>query len=214
MNKRKALQDMGPSVQMYMFMWMRGGPAWQLFTHMMGRKPSLALCFALSSCCCSAAATRLLVVELQILQALRQGQFLLDSHAQQRVQGLLLVLCSSQLPLHVVQLGHVLVTPETKWGEAKAKHYRGTLLPAGGAVFAWSSPAVSHFILFPDFSRWEAVFAWLTQLLHQTFPNMLCDFSNTKMHSEQTQLFQLFMLSTVPVPVQQMSRWEHTSNYA
>lgn len=53
----------------------------------------------------------LLVVELQVLQSLRQGQLLLDGHAQQRVQRLLLVLRRRQLPLHVVQLRHVLVTP-------------------------------------------------------------------------------------------------------
>ena len=111
MNNCKAL---GSLVHIYIFMWLKSDLARLLFTHMMSRKASLALCFGLSSCCCSAAATRLLMVELQILQALRQGQFLLDSHAQQRVQGLLLILCSSQLPLHVVQLGHVLVTPEKK----------------------------------------------------------------------------------------------------
>lgn len=126
---------------------------------MMGRKASLALCLALPSCCGSAAATRLLVVKLQILQPLRKGQFLLDSHAQQRVQGLLLIFCSSQLPLHVVYLGHVLVTPETQRSEAKAKRYKGTLLPAGGAVFSQGSLAHPDLIPFPDFSRWEALFA-------------------------------------------------------
>lgn len=48
---------------------------------------------------------------LQLLQSLGQAQFLLDGHAQQRVQGLLLVLGGRELPLHLVQLGHVLVTP-------------------------------------------------------------------------------------------------------
>lgn len=52
----------------------------------------------------------LFVVELEVLEALRERQFLLDGHAQQRVQRLLLVLSGRQLPLHVVQLDHVLVT--------------------------------------------------------------------------------------------------------
>ena len=56
-----------------------------------------------------AAAPGLLVVELQVLQALGQGQLLLDGHAEERVQGLLLVLGGGQLALHVVQLGDVLV---------------------------------------------------------------------------------------------------------
>lgn len=116
----------------------------QPFTHMMGRKASLALCFALSSCCCSAVATRLLVVKLQILQALRQGQFLLDGHAQQRVQGLLFILCSSQLPLHVIQLGHVLVAPETKRG-GKGQ----TLKDIASSKRRCFAPAVPHFLLFP-----------------------------------------------------------------
>lgn len=102
---------------------------------MMGRKAHLALRFALSSCCRSAVATLLLVVELQILQALRQGQFLLDSHAQERVQGLLLVLCSSQLPLHVVQLGHVLVTPETD-RRGKGQTLQGDISSSGRRSFS------------------------------------------------------------------------------
>ena len=57
-------------------------------------------------------AAGLLVVELQVLQPLGECQLLLYGHAEQRVQGLLLVLGRRQLPLHVVQLGHVLVTPE------------------------------------------------------------------------------------------------------
>lgn len=165
---------------MYMFTWLRCGPAWLLFTHMMGRKGSLALWFAFSSCCGSAVATRLLVVELQILQALRQGQFLLDSHAQQRVQGLLLVLCSSQLPLHVVQLGHVLVTPETeRAGKGQTLHMN---IPSNRRrSFFLDALLLFHILFFfPNFPRWEAVFAWLTQLLHQTFPSVLCDFSKNK----------------------------------
>lgn len=59
----------------------------------------------------SAAAVSLLVVKLQILQALRQGQLLLDGHAQEGIQRLLLVLRRCQLPLHLVQLRHVFVTP-------------------------------------------------------------------------------------------------------
>lgn len=52
----------------------------------------------------------LLVVELQIFQTLSQGQFLLDGHPQKGVQGLLLILRCSQLPLHLIQLSDVLVT--------------------------------------------------------------------------------------------------------
>lgn len=53
----------------------------------------------------------LLVVELQILQSLCKGQFLLDGHTQEGVQGLLLIFCCNQLPLHVVQLCYVFITP-------------------------------------------------------------------------------------------------------
>lgn len=52
------------------------------------------------------------MIEGQILQALGEGQFLLDGHAQEGVQSLLLILGCSQLSLHLVQLGHILVTPE------------------------------------------------------------------------------------------------------
>lgn len=52
-----------------------------------------------------------LVVKLQILQALGQGQFLLDSHAKEGVQCLLFILCCCQLPLHVIQLRNILITP-------------------------------------------------------------------------------------------------------
>lgn len=85
---------------------------------------SLALGFALSRHCRGAVAPHLLVVELQVLQALRQGQFLLDGHAQQRVQGLLLVLGRRQLPLHVVQLRHVLVTPDAEKKKIEEKKRR------------------------------------------------------------------------------------------
>ena len=54
---------------------------------------------------------------LQVLQPLGEGQLLLDGHAQQRVEGLLLVLGRRQLPLHLVQLGDVLVTPGRHEGE-------------------------------------------------------------------------------------------------
>lgn len=58
----------------------------------------------------SAAATvGLLLVKLQILQPLGQGQFLLDGHAEEGVQRLLLILCCRQLPLHLIQLGNVLI---------------------------------------------------------------------------------------------------------
>lgn len=57
----------------------------------------------------AAAAVGLLLVELQVLQPLGQGQFLLDGHAEERVERLLLVLCRRQLPLHLIQLGDVLI---------------------------------------------------------------------------------------------------------
>ena len=57
-----------------------------------------------------APAPGLLVVELQVFEALRERQLLLDGHAQQGVQGLLLVLGCRQLALHGVQLGDILVT--------------------------------------------------------------------------------------------------------
>lgn len=52
----------------------------------------------------------LLLIEGQVLEALRERQLLLDGHAQEGVQGLLLVLGCSQLPLHLIQLCDVLVT--------------------------------------------------------------------------------------------------------
>lgn len=119
------------------------------FTHMMGRKASFALCFALSTRCCSAVATCLLVVKLQILQALCQGQFLLDGHTQQRVQGFLFILCRSQLPLHVVQLCHVLVTPETE-REGKGQTLQGNIHSSRGRSFACKCSWCSTFSPSPD----------------------------------------------------------------
>lgn len=115
---------------------------------MMGRKASFALCFPLSSCCRSAVATCLLVVKLQIFQALRQGQFLLYGHAQQRVQGLLLILCRSQLSLHVVQLGHVLVTPETE-REDKGQTLQGNIHSSRGRSLDFNHSSCSTFPPFP-----------------------------------------------------------------
>lgn len=51
----------------------------------------------------------LLVVELEIFQTLRESQLLLDGHSQQGVEGLLLILCCSQLSLHLFQLCDILV---------------------------------------------------------------------------------------------------------
>lgn len=51
----------------------------------------------------------LLLVKLQILQALGQSQLLLDGHAEEGVQRLFLILRCRQLPLHLVQLCDVLV---------------------------------------------------------------------------------------------------------
>lgn len=56
------------------------------------------------------ATVRLLVVKLQVLQALCEGQFLLNGHSQEGVQGLLFIFSGSQLPLHLIQLSYVLVT--------------------------------------------------------------------------------------------------------
>jgi len=58
----------------------------------------------------AAAPVSLLVVKLQILQPLGQGQFLLYGHTQEGVQSLFLVLCFPQLPLHLIQLNNVLIT--------------------------------------------------------------------------------------------------------
>lgn len=57
----------------------------------------------------------LLVVQLQVLQALGQSQFLLDRHPKQGVQSLLLVLSRCKLPLHFVQLRDILVTSAMKY---------------------------------------------------------------------------------------------------
>lgn len=65
----------------------------------------------------------LLVVELQVFQALSQGQFLLDGHPQQGVEGLLLVLCCGQLPLHLLQLSDILVATA---GESETERRRGS----------------------------------------------------------------------------------------
>lgn len=62
------------------------------------------------STACVASPTGLLVIKLQIFQALRQGKLLLDSHSQQRVKSFLLVLCCGQLSLHLIQLGNILIT--------------------------------------------------------------------------------------------------------
>lgn len=75
-----------------------------------------------------ASSARLLVVELQVLQALCQGQLLLDGHPQQRVECLLLILCRSQLPLHVIQLGDILITA------AREKKQRFKNKPPEGAI--------------------------------------------------------------------------------
>jgi len=52
------------------------------------------------------------LIESQILQALGERQFLLDGHPEEGVQGLLLVFGRNHLPLHLIQLGDILVTPE------------------------------------------------------------------------------------------------------
>lgn len=80
-----------------------------------GGAGGLAACF---STACVASPTGLLVIKLQIFQALRQGELLLDSHSQQRVKGFLLVLCCGQLSLHLIQLGNILITTA---GETQAE---------------------------------------------------------------------------------------------
>lgn len=182
------------------------------FTHMMGRKSSFALCFALSTHCCSAVATCLLVVKLQILQALRQGQFLLDGHTQQRVQGFLFILCRSQLPLHVVQLCHVLVTPETE-REGNSQTLQDNIHSSRGRSFACKRSCCSTFLL-PDcvFQMGGCLCLARTTITSDISQHALRLFRD-KMHSVQTLIFRLFMLSEVHVPVQQMSWWEQTSDY-
>lgn len=80
-----------------------------------GGAGGLAACF---STACVASPTGLLMIKLQIFQALRQGELLLDSHSQQRVKGFLLVLCCGQLSLHLIQLGNILITTA---GETQAE---------------------------------------------------------------------------------------------
>lgn len=81
-----------------------------------GGAGGLAACF---STACVASPTGLLVIKLQIFQALCQGELLLDSHSQQRVKGLLLVLCCGQLSLHLIQLGNILITTAGETQEEK-----------------------------------------------------------------------------------------------
>lgn len=57
-----------------------------------------------------ASSARLLMIELEVFQTLRESQLLLDGHSQQGVEGLLLILCRSQLPLHLFQLCDILIT--------------------------------------------------------------------------------------------------------
>lgn len=86
-----------------------------------GGAGGLAACF---STACVASPTGLLVIKLQIFQALRQGELLLDSHSQQRVKGFLLVLCCGQLSLHLIQLGNILITTA---GETQAEKKKSDL---------------------------------------------------------------------------------------
>lgn len=86
-----------------------------------GGAGGLAACF---STACVASPTGLLVIKLQIFQALRQGELLLDSHSQQRVKGFLLVLCCGQLSLHLIQLGNILITTAGETQAEKKKNVR------------------------------------------------------------------------------------------
>lgn len=113
----------------------------------MAGRGSLGLCFARG-----VVAALLLMIKLQVLQALGQGQLLLDGHTQQRVQGLLLILSSEQLPLHVIQLGHILITPDGKREGGKG---RDTLFPAGGAICLELLLPHVFSISQKAFSRWE-----------------------------------------------------------
>lgn len=67
----------------------------------------------------------LLMVKLQMLQALGQCQFLLDSHTKQRVQSLLLIFSCCKLALHFIQLCDILVTSAMKYQE-----FLATLFPS------------------------------------------------------------------------------------
>lgn len=57
----------------------------------------------------------LLMVQLQVLQALGQCQFLLDCHPKQGVQSLLLIFSCCELPLHFIQLCDIFVTSAMKY---------------------------------------------------------------------------------------------------
>lgn len=58
----------------------------------------------------AASSAGLLMVELEVFQTLGESQLLLDGHSQQGVEGLLLILCRSQLSLHLFQLCDILIT--------------------------------------------------------------------------------------------------------
>lgn len=72
----------------------------------------------------------LFLVKLQILQPLGQGQFLLDGHAEERVQCLFLILCCSQLPLHLIQLDNIFITSSYREYKQRRKkqNFSGTFL--------------------------------------------------------------------------------------
>lgn len=103
-------------------LWSARDRAGETLTYMRvvgGGGGGLAACF---STACVASPTGLLVIKLQIFQALRQGELLLDSHSQQRVKGFLLVLCCGQLSLHLIQLGNILITTAGET-QAEKKNY-------------------------------------------------------------------------------------------
>lgn len=72
----------------------------------------------------ASAAVGLLMVELQVLQALGQSQLLLDSHTEEGVQRLLLIFGRCQLPLHFIKLCDVLVTSNDEEKEGEKEQQR------------------------------------------------------------------------------------------
>lgn len=66
-----------------------------------------------------ASSAGLLMVKLEVFQTLRESQLLLDGHSQQGVEGLLLILCRSQLSLHLLQLRDILIATASRQEKIK-----------------------------------------------------------------------------------------------
>ena len=82
----------------------------------------------------------LLLVKLKVLQPLGQGQLLLDGHTEEGVQCFLLILCCRQLPLHLIQLGDILIT-----STEKQRFSRRFLQIPCSKVASFTSPACMAF---------------------------------------------------------------------